>query len=75
MRTVVDLINISPSFALDDDVSKKVWIEKLISYDHLRIFGCRTFVHIFKDERSKLDIKSKECMFLGYRHEQFEYRL
>ncbi|KAG6432866.1 hypothetical protein SASPL_104454 [Salvia splendens] len=33
------------------------------------------FVHIPKDERSKLDDKTKPCIFLGYAHEEFDYRL
>ncbi|KAI5335775.1 hypothetical protein L3X38_025909 [Prunus dulcis] len=33
------------------------------------------FVHIPKDERSKLDAKSKECIFMGYGNEEFGYRL
>ena len=48
---------------------------KRCSYDHLRVFGCREFVHIPKYERSKLDIKAKPCIFLGYGHEEFGYRL
>ena len=48
---------------------------KRCSYDHLRVFGCRAFVHIPKYERSKLDVKAKPCIFLGYGHEEFRYRL
>ena len=44
-------------------------------YDHLREFGCRAFVHIPKDERSKLDVKAKPCVFSGYGHEEFGYKL
>ena len=39
------------------------------------MFGCRAYVHIPKDDRSKLDDKAKECIFLGYGHEKFGYRL
>ena len=39
------------------------------------MFYCRAFVHIPKDERSKLDVKAKQCIFLGYGHEEFGYRL
>ena len=74
MRTLIDLINISPSVPLNDDVPKKVWTGKDVSYDHLRVFGYRAFVHIPKDERSKLDVKAKPCIFLGYGHEEFGYR-
>ena len=57
MRTSIDLINLSPSVPLKGDVHERVWTEKDVSYDHLRVFGCREFVHIPKDERSKLDFK------------------
>ncbi|GJX52528.1 putative RNA-directed DNA polymerase [Tanacetum coccineum] len=32
-------------------------------------------VHIPKDERSKLDVKGKPCVFLGYGQDEFGYRL
>ena len=75
MRTTVDLINLSPSVPLQGDVPERVWRGKDISYNHLRVFGCKAFVHIPKDERSKLDNKAKACIFLGYGHEEFGYRL
>ena len=75
MRTAVDLINLSPSAPLLGDVPQRVWIGKNVTYDHLKVFGCRAFVHIPKDERSKLDDKAKQCIFLGYGHDEFGYRL
>ena len=33
------------------------------------------YVHIPKDEKSKLDDKAKKCIFLSYGHEEFGYRL
>ena len=39
------------------------------------MFGYRAFVHIPRDERSKLDGKSKQCIFIGYGHEDFGYIL
>ncbi|KAG8391787.1 hypothetical protein BUALT_Bualt01G0223300 [Buddleja alternifolia] len=74
-RTAVDLINLSPSAPLDGDIPDRVWSGKYVSYKRLRVFGCRAFVHIPKDERSKLDDKTKPCTFLGYGHEEFGYRL
>ena len=52
-----------------------MWIKKDVSYDHLRVFCCREFVHISKDDRSKHDVKAKPCIFLGYGHEEFGYML
>lgn len=52
MRAAVDLINLSPSTPLGGDIPVRVLKGKDISYKHLRVFGCRAFVHIPKDERS-----------------------
>jgi hypothetical protein len=46
-----------------------------VYYDHLRLFGCKAFVHILKDERSTLDSKTKKCIFLGYENGEFGYKL
>jgi len=43
---------------------------------HLRIFGSDAFAHsILKDERKKLDLKAKKCIFIGYGSETKGYRL
>jgi hypothetical protein len=75
LNTAVHLINRSPSHALDGDISESIWKGKDVSYDHLRVFGCRAFVHIPNDERSKLDSKINECIFLGYENGEFGYML
>lgn len=38
-------------------------------------FGCKARVHIPKNEILMLDDKTKLCIFLGYDHEDFGYRL
>ena len=75
MRTSIDLLNFSPPVPLKGDVPERVWTGKIVLYDHLRVFGCKEFVHIPKDERSKLDVKAKSCIFLRYGHEEFRYML
>ncbi|GJU25788.1 putative RNA-directed DNA polymerase [Tanacetum coccineum] len=50
------------------------WNGKDVPYRHLRFFGCKASVHIPKDERSKLDVKGKPCVFLGYGQDEFGYR-
>jgi len=59
MRTAVDLIKLSPSTPLKGEVPKQMWTGKEVFYKHLRVFGCRAFIHIPKDERSKLDGKTR----------------
>lgn len=74
LSTVVHVLNLTPCVPLDFNVPDKVWLGKEVSYDHLRVFGCKAFVHIPKDERSKLDVKTRQCVFIGYGQDEFGYR-
>ena len=75
LRTAVHVINRSPSKPLNGEVPEKMWSGKEATYDHLRVFGCRAFVHIPKDERTKLDDKARQCIFVGYADEKWGYKL
>ncbi|KAL6343279.1 hypothetical protein AAG906_022195 [Vitis piasezkii] len=59
MKTTIDLINLSPSYPLEDDITEKVWTAKFVSFKHFRVFGCKAFVHVLRDEWPKLDNKTK----------------
>jgi len=59
---------------LDSEVPNKFWFGKNVSYDHLHVFNCKAFVHIPRDERSKLDAKTRLCIFIGYGEDEFGYR-
>lgn len=75
VKTACYLINRSPTTALDGDIPEEIWTGKNLNYSHLKIFGCEEFVHIPKENRTKLDDKSMKCIFLGYADEDFGYRL
>ncbi|GKV10172.1 hypothetical protein SLEP1_g21576 [Rubroshorea leprosula] len=75
LNIVAHVINLSPTIALDNDVPDRVWYGKDVSYDNLRVFGCKAFVHVPKDERSKLDAKTRQCIFIGYGQDEFGYQL
>ena len=55
------------------DVLDKVCYGKDVSYNHLRVFGYKAFIHVFKDERSKLDDKTRKCIFIVYGYDEFGY--
>ena len=59
LYNAMHVINLSPAVALNAEVSDKVWFGKNVKYDHLRVFGCKAYVHVPKDERSKLDAKTR----------------
>ena len=72
LLTAAHVINLSPVVALQSDVPNIFLYVKDVSYDHLRLFCCKTFVDVPKDERSKLDAKKRQCIFIGYGvHELF----
>ena len=68
------LINRSPRASLGGKVAEEVWTGNAINFSHLCIFGCLAYVHVPSDERSKLDAKSKKCIFLGYKKDVKGYK-
>ena len=72
--TATYVINRSPSVPLEGDIPQRVWSGKEVSYRHLRVFDCLAYVHIAKDQKGKLDPKSRPCLFLGYGEDEFEAR-
>ncbi|RDY00420.1 hypothetical protein CR513_16399, partial [Mucuna pruriens] len=69
LYTAVHVINLSPAISLNTEVVDKIWFDKDVKYDHLRVFSCKTFVHVPKDERSK------QCIFIGYGHDEYGYKM
>eukprot|EP00253_Pinus_taeda_P022567 PITA_22567 len=67
VRTACYLINISPTTALDGGIPEEVRTGKNLNYSHLKIFGCEAFIHIPKENRTKLDDKSMKCIFWDMR--------
>ena len=75
INTAIYLISRSPSAHLDFDIPERVWTRNDVSYSHLKVFGCKTFLHVPREQRSKLDDKTIPCIFVGYRDEKFKYKL
>uniref|UniRef100_A0A2N9HLW0 Integrase catalytic domain-containing protein n=1 Tax=Fagus sylvatica TaxID=28930 RepID=A0A2N9HLW0_FAGSY len=40
-----------------------------------KVFGCKTFAHVPKEQRLKLDDKATPCIFVGYGDAEFGYKL
>lgn len=57
------MINKSPS---NFKVLKKAWIGRDVSYSHLIVFGFKSFMHVPKEQRFKLDDKVTPHIFVGY---------
>jgi hypothetical protein len=60
---------------LDGVIPEEAWIGKKVNYSFLKTFGCEAFVHIDKENITKLEKKSKKCTFIGYGVNYFGYLL
>ena len=65
LLTVVHIINMLPSRPLGLKIPQETWTGGK-PYDKLRIFGCKAYALIPKDDRQKLEPRSRKCVFLGY---------
>ena len=73
INTIIYLINRGPSTPLGCGIPEEAWTSKKVSYSFLKTFGCEAFVDI--NFGTKLEAKSKKCVFLGYGIYEFGYRL
>ena len=73
--TACYLVNRSPSSVLEDKTPQEVWTRKKPSLSHLRVFGCDAYVHAPKKKQTKLDNKSKSCIFIEYNDGLKGYKL
>jgi len=71
--TVVYLINRGPSSSLHGGILEEAWIGKKVNYSFLNTFGCEVFVHINKENITKLETKSKKYTFIAYGANDFGY--
>ena len=75
LSTATYLRNRSPTKAVPGMTPFEAWTGEKPRVDGLRVFGCQAFAHIPKDERKKLDSKSRKCVLLGYGMTTKGYRL
>lgn len=76
LSTAVYLKNRSPTKSLPKTTTPfEVWSGEKPDVSHLRVFGCNAYSHIPRDERGKLDAKTRKCWMLGYGSTTKGYRL
>jgi transposase InsO family protein len=76
LLTTVHIINMSSSRPLGSKIPQELWTQRKPDYGKLRIFGCEAYALVPRDERHKLESRSRKCIFLGYGPDgSFSYRL
>ena len=67
--------NRCPTSAISSNCTPyELWYGKKPNLEHFRVFGCKAYVHTPDQKRSKLDAKSKPCIFIGYSDISKAYR-
>jgi hypothetical protein len=67
--------NISPTRCLNHKNHSKALYDSKPRVNNLRIFGCKVFSHIPKENMNNLDAKAIKCIFIGYCLEFKAYKL
>ncbi|CAN1291668.1 Retrovirus-related Pol polyprotein from transposon RE2, partial [Linum perenne] len=72
--TAVYLINRMPSSALRGTIPFQTLFNISPNFHKLRIFGCLCYPWLRPYSSSKIDPRSRPCLFLGYSHQQSAYK-
>ena len=75
LATAAYLRNRSPTKSVEGKTPYEALYGEKPKVRHLRVFGCTAYSHIPKDERWKLDTKTRKCIFLGYSSNRKGYQL
>ena len=76
VMTACYLRNRSPSSVLTDPITpEEAWCGYKPSAGHLRVFGCRSFVHIPAEKRKKMEPKSWTGVLVGYGQKSKGWRI
>lgn len=75
VNTAVYILNRCATKAVKDKTPLEAYSGIKPSVAHFKVFGCECYAHVPKENRRKLDPKSRKCIFLGYDMETKGYRL
>lgn len=75
VNCAVFVLNRSGTSTVKGKTPFELWYGKNADIQHFRTFGTQVFVHIPKQQRQKLDAKSKQCTFVGYDENVKGYRV
>lgn len=71
----VHVQNRSPTSAIENTTPEEAWSNVRPTVEYFLVFGCVAHVHIPDQRRTKLEDKSKTCVFLGISDESKAYIL
>ena len=70
------IYNCSPTCTLKWHTPFEIWYSgKVPDVSHLRVFGCKGYMHVPTDKHHKLDVKAIEVVLVGYEADAKGYKL
>ena len=74
-RTTVYVQNHTPHRVLVNKIMEEAFSGDKRDVKHLRIFGCKVYIHIPKEKRTKLDPSTRKGILVGYSDTSKAYRI
>jgi hypothetical protein len=71
---IVYIMNQTPTSTFHGMTLEETFTGKKPNASNLRVFSCISYVHVHDEKRSKLDPKTKKCIFIIYSLEHKGYR-
>nr|KYP72897.1 Retrovirus-related Pol polyprotein from transposon TNT 1-94 [Cajanus cajan] len=75
VKWCVHVQNRCPTVTVENKTPKEAWSGVKPVVEYFCIFGCAAHVHVPNKRRTKLDDKSRKCVFLGVSDESKAWRL
>ncbi|MCO5588522.1 hypothetical protein L7F22_042479 [Adiantum nelumboides] len=72
--TAIYTMNITPTTVVHDKTLEEKFTKKKPDVSHFKVFECIAYDHVPDELRMKLDLKAKNCVFIGYYVEQKGYK-
>ena len=73
--TAVMIRNRSPTVSVGNMTPYECFYGRKPDVSHFKVFGCKAYMHVPKENRKKWDSKTKKCIFVGYSITSKGYRL
>jgi hypothetical protein len=73
--TTVYIQNMCPRAILKDNTLEEVFSRIKLEVGHLRIFGCPVYIHVPKENKTKMKPSGKKEVFMGYSENSKSYRI
>lgn len=75
VKYAVDVINSLPNAADKEKCPDEIWFGHEPNIKKFKVFGCKAYAHVPNQKRTKLEMKSTKCIFIGFPENTKAYKL